>query len=79
MNPIILSSFIIPGAIAFYLIALLIKERYNFLPKGQSATEETETNNQISQTIREYNKDKLKLGKRYPEDFLDLSGGSMGI
>jgi hypothetical protein len=64
--------------IAFYLIAL-IKEPYNFLLKEQSATEETETNNQISQTIREYNKNKLTLGKRYPEDFLDLSGGNMGI
>lgn len=79
MNPIILSSFVIPGAIAFYLIALLIKERYSFLPKEKNIAEETETNNQINQTIREYHKDKQTFGKRYPEDFLDLSGGSMGI
>ena len=79
MNPIILTSFIIPGAIAFGLIALLIKERYNLLPKKPNATQRIETKNQSNQAVREYQKDRLTLGKRYPEDFLDLSGGSMGI
>ena len=76
MNPIILSSFLIPGAVAFCLIALLIRERYNFL---QNVTQKIETNNQSDQTIQESQIDKLTFTKRYPEDFLDLSGGTMGI
>ena len=79
MNPFIVSSLFIPGAIAFGLVALLIKERYNLLPKKPNATKKIKANNQVDQTIRDYRKDRQTIGKRYPDDFLDLSGGTLGI
>ena len=68
-------SFIIPAFVAFGLIALLIKERYNLLPKRTRANNE---NNQ-NQEAYNYQSNKYAQGKRYPDDFVDLSGGSLGI
>ena len=79
MNPIMLTSFIIPAFVAFGLIALLIKERYNLFPKNPHGVQEEETGNQIDQKLQEYKKERIVRGKRYPEDFVDFSGGNMGI
>lgn len=69
MDALILTSFIIPAIIAFVLIALLIKERYNLLPK----------NSQIKNAKRitaKVSNDYLNVESK---NYLDFSGGTMGI
>lgn len=75
MDALILTSFIIPAIIAFVLIALLIKERYNLLPKQPYCSEKQ---NQISSNLQQSSNNYLQSRKR-TEDYLDFSGGTMGI
>ncbi|HKC67557.1 MAG TPA: hypothetical protein VKG26_04960 [Bacteroidia bacterium] len=79
MNPFVLTSFIIPASVAFVLITLLIKERYNLLPKKTNTNVGTNFNIEEEQNQANYKRDRFKQGKIYPDDFLDFSGGTMGI
>jgi hypothetical protein len=79
MNPLTVTSFIIPAFVAIGLITLLIKERYNLVPKRTHAKRDQNTENQNNQPRQNYNTHRFANGKRYPDDFLDFSGGVMGI
>jgi hypothetical protein len=48
MDALILTSFIIPAIVALGLIALLIKERYNLLPKNPSGVKQKQFSNSQS-------------------------------
>ena len=82
MNPIILTALIIPASVAFGLITLLIKERDHFFPKKTTTGQRADTTTQADQQNYE-NKVRERTGfidtVRRSTDFLDLSGGSMGI
>ncbi len=79
MNPLTVTSFIIPAFVAIGLITLLIKERYNLVPKRTNTKREQNTENQNNQAMQNYNTYRLANGKKHPDDFLDFSGGAMGI
>jgi hypothetical protein len=75
MDALIVTSLIIPAIVAFVLIALLIKERYNLLPKRNARAGKQErfsANNQNLTNSYSY----LANGSK---DYLDFSGGTMGI
>lgn len=75
MDALIVTSFIIPAIIAFVLVALLIKERYNLMPKQNVGTRKQ---HQFSSDFREI-KNNYKQARKHAGDYLDLSGGTMGI
>ena len=79
MNPLTVTSFMIPAFVAIGLITLLIKERYNLTPKSKNIRGGQNTENQNNQQQQNYINNRFANGKRYPDDFLDLSGGAMGI
>lgn len=75
MDALIITSFIIPAIVAFVLIALLIKERYNLLPKQKVGAKKQERFSATDQNLtNSYNY--LRNGSK---DYLDFSGGTMGI
>lgn len=75
MDALIVMSFIIPAIVAFVLIALLIKERYNFIPKE----------NRRSVKSNRFSSSKQNSSNHYhyyrsgSKDYIDFSGGTMGI
>lgn len=75
MNPLSVTPFIIPAFVAVGLITLLIRERYNLIPKKTKAN----NGNREKEDVRRYVNNEYTQSKRYPDDFVDLSGGSMGI
>ena len=79
MNPMTVTSFAIPAFVAIGLITLLIKERYNLMPKKTKANNGNNTTNKNNQEMQNYRNDRFAQGKRYPDDFVDLSGGAWGI
>ncbi len=76
MNPMTVTSFIIPAFVAVALITLLIRERYNLMPKRTNNGNNKNQNNADAQNQRN---NRFAQSKRYPDDFVDLSGGNMGI
>jgi hypothetical protein len=79
MNPMTVTSFAIPAFVAIGLIALLIKERYNLMPKRTKANNGNNTTNENNQATQHHSNDRFAQGKRYPDDFVDFSGGALGI
>ncbi len=79
MNPLTVISFMIPAFVAIGLITLLIKERYNFAPRSKNIRGGQNTENQNNQQVQNYINNRFANTKKYPDDFLDLSGGAMGI
>ncbi|GEM_PF-2633068 len=79
MTPLILSSFTIPAVTVFVLIALLIQERDYLFPRKTNTNMEVNTNMEQQQNQATNRRERLMQGKRYPDDFLDLSGGTLGI
>ena len=79
MTPLILSSITIPAVTVLGLLTLLIKERDNFFPKRRDTHVGTHTPMEQVQNQAAHRKDRFMQGKRYPDDFLDFSGGTMGI
>jgi hypothetical protein len=75
MDALIVTSFIIPAIVAFVLIALLIKERYNLLPKQNRRS--VKANNFSSTTQNSSNN--YGYYRSGSKDYLDFSGGTMGI
>ena len=75
MNPLSVTSFMIPAFVAVGLITLLIRERYYLMPKKTKAN----NGNREKEDMRNYANNKYAQSKRYPDDFVDLSGGSLGI
>jgi hypothetical protein len=79
MTPIILGSFTIPAVTVFVLIVLLIEERNYLFPKKTNTNAGVNANIEQEQNQADYRRDRYGQGKRYPDDFLDFSGGTMGI
>ncbi|MBK6834710.1 MAG: hypothetical protein IPG89_10715 [Bacteroidetes bacterium] len=75
MDALIVTSLIIPAIVAFVLIALLIKERYNLLPKQNYGTRKQDRFSDNNQNLTN-NYNYQRNGSR---DYLDFSGGTMGI
>ena len=79
MTPLILTSITIPAVTVLGLITLLIKERGYLFPK------KTNTNTQVTANVEQqpnqaaHKRERFVQAKRYPDDFLDFSGGTMGI
>lgn len=67
MTPMLLVSLSIPAAVAVGLVALMIKERYHFLPKR----------NKVKSTERAY--ESRRKDDDYHNNLMDLSGEMMGI
>lgn len=78
MTPLILTSITIPAVTVLGLITLLIKERDYLFPK-RTNTNMGVTANMEQQNQAEQRRKRFVQGKRYPDDFLDFSGGTMGI
>ena len=75
MNPLSITPFMIPAFVAVGLITLLIRERYYLLPKKTKAN----NGNGEKEDVRNFKNNEYAQSKRYPDDFVDLSGGTMGI
>jgi hypothetical protein len=79
MTPLILSSFTIPAVTIFVLIALLIKKRDYIFPKKANTNVGANSNIEEDRHQADTRRKGYRFGKRYPDDFLDFSGGTMGI
>ena len=84
MNPVMLLPFIIPIAITSFLVALLVKERrYLISNKKQvmynenNRAEKNEINNRAQN--EPYYEKLISRNKKNPDDYVDYSGGIMGI
>ena len=84
MNPVMLLPFIIPVAITSFLVALLVKERrYLISNKKQMVYDEnkpTEKNEKNNRAQNEpYYEKLISRKKKNLDDYVDYSGGIMGI
>ena len=77
MNPLTITSFIIPAFVAIGLITLLIKERYHLIPKKPNMKRGEYIKD--TEMAQNHTMHRLENGKQHPDDFLDLSGGALGI
>lgn len=79
MTPLILTSITIPAVTVLGLITLLIRERGYLFPKKTNTNMGATANIEQQQNQADYRRKRFAEGKKYPDDFLDFSGGTMGI